>query len=118
MRLLSLLLLGLGTLLPGLHAAQRTKVDLVNLTPEIKPGAKALIAARFRCDDHFHIYWKNPGDVGMPTKVTLDLPKGLTAGEVAWPVPARAEHDGSVSYDLAGEDVDGAQLGDVRSRRR
>ena len=69
MRLLALGLFSLLGLFGDLAAAVRTKVDLVNLTPDIRPGEKALIAMRFRCDPHFHIYWKNPGDAGQSPTV-------------------------------------------------
>lgn len=98
MRLFSLLLLGLGTLLPGLHAAQRTKVDLVNLTPEVKAGGTALIAARFRCDDHFHIYWKNPGDAGQSPAVTWKEPAGTKAGPLLYPGPILLDQSGVYNF--------------------
>jgi thiol:disulfide interchange protein DsbD len=35
----------------------------------------------------WHTYWKNPGDSGLPTELTWELPPGLDMGETAWPVP-------------------------------
>ena len=38
---------------------------------------------------HWHTYWKNPGDSGLPTQLEWKLPPGVQAGEVAWPLPQR-----------------------------
>ena len=35
----------------------------------------------------WHTYWKNPGDSGLPTRLTWELPAGVTASEVHWPTP-------------------------------
>lgn len=36
---------------------------------------------------HWHTYWLNPGDSGLPTTLDWKLPKGLTAGNLIWPAP-------------------------------
>jgi len=38
---------------------------------------------------HWHTYWKNPGDSGLPTQLQWTLPAGLTAGDIAWPAPRK-----------------------------
>jgi len=38
-------------------------------------------------DEHWHTYWKNPGDSGLPTKIRWTLPEGWTAGPIQWPHP-------------------------------
>lgn len=57
------LLLALLLPLAQLFGAARTKVDLVALS-DATPGTKAMVALRMRCDPHWHVYWKNPGDAG------------------------------------------------------
>src|SRR5687767_2828025 len=37
--------------------------------------------------EHWHTYWKNPGDSGLPTKIQWELPAGWKAGEIQWPYP-------------------------------
>ncbi|NBV56023.1 MAG: hypothetical protein EBR70_05510, partial [Verrucomicrobia bacterium] len=98
MRLLSLLLLCLGGLLPDLRAAQRTKVDLVNLTPDIKAGGTSRIAVRFRCDDHFHIYWKNPGDAGQSPAIAWKETAGTKAGPLLYPGPILLDQSGVYNF--------------------
>ena len=98
MRLLALGLLSLLGLFGDLAAAVRTKVDLVNLTPDIRPGEKALIAMRFRCDPHFHIYWKNPGDAGQSPTVEWQEKSGTTLGSFVWPGPKMLDQSGVYNF--------------------
>lgn len=106
MRLLpALLLLALAAPAAAQDGDALVECRLVSTTGAIVPGKEETLGLLLQVSPGWHVYWKNPGDVGMPTKVTLELPPGLTAGEVEWPVPTRAVHEGSVSYDLAGEVV-------------
>ena len=98
MRLLALGLFSLLTLLGDLCAAVRTKVDLVNLTPDIRPGEKALIAMRFRCDPHFHIYWQNPGDAGQAPTVEWQEVSGTKVGAFVWPGPKLIDQSGVMNF--------------------
>jgi thiol:disulfide interchange protein/DsbC/DsbD-like thiol-disulfide interchange protein len=38
---------------------------------------------------HWHTYWQNPGDSGLPTQLRWTLPPGLTAAETIWPMPQK-----------------------------
>ena len=98
MRLLALGLLSLFALLGDLSAAVRTKVDLVNLTPDIRAGEKALVALRYRCDPHFHIYWKNPGDAGASPSVEWSERSGATIGGFVWPGPKLLDQAGIMNF--------------------
>lgn len=84
----------------------RDKHVAVALIPEvtsIAPGESFTVAVRLRIDDHWHAYWRNPGDSGMPTSVEWDLPPGLVAGALRWPTPDRIEVGGIISYGYHGE---------------
>ena len=98
MRLLALGLFSLLGLFGDLAAAVRTKVDLVNLTPDVRPGEKALIAMRFRCDPHFHIYWKNPGDAGQSPTVEWTEKSGTEIGAFVWPGPKLLDQSGVYNF--------------------
>ena len=98
MRFLALGLLSLLALVGDLSAAVRTKVDLVNLTPDIRPGEKALIAMRFRCDPHFHIYWQNPGDAGQAPTVEWQELSGTKIGAFIWPGPKLIDQSGVMNF--------------------
>ena len=70
------------------------------VSPTATPNGNFIWAAvAFTIPEHWHIYWQNPGDSGIPTSITWEsLPKGVTAGPIHWPVPVRAEMGGLVNY--------------------
>jgi DsbC/DsbD-like thiol-disulfide interchange protein len=53
----------------------------------VEIGGRFRVAARFRIEPGWHIYWKNPGDSGMPTSIKVVGPEGVTIERVDWPVP-------------------------------
>jgi thiol:disulfide interchange protein/DsbC/DsbD-like thiol-disulfide interchange protein len=62
-------------------------------------GKNAIWAAvDFRIAKGWHIYWQNPGDSGIPTSFSWQLPQGVKAGPIHWPVPERQEMGGLVNY--------------------
>jgi thiol:disulfide interchange protein len=50
----------------------------------------------------WHIYWKNPGDSGLPTEIDWALPPGFTAGAIEWPTPERFQLGPIANYGYAG----------------
>lgn len=46
----------------------------------------------------WHIYWRNPGDSGMPTAIDFELPDGVSISEIEWPAPKVFEFDDLVSF--------------------
>ncbi len=67
-------------------------------------GVSGFVEVRFVMADGWHIYWRNPGESGSPTKLTLTLPDGVTAGALRWPAPQRMVAGGDVlDYVYAGE---------------
>ncbi|HEX5007832.1 MAG TPA: thioredoxin family protein [Hyphomonadaceae bacterium] len=67
----------------------KTAVSLISERAAVVPGDTFLVAANFDLDeDGWHIYWKNPGDSGLPPEVKWDgLPAGVEAGAFKWPAP-------------------------------
>lgn len=53
----------------------------------VAPGGTFSVGLLLKMKPGWHVYWKNPGDAGLPTDFALTLPAGYSAGEVAWPVP-------------------------------
>ncbi len=37
----------------------------------------------------WHTYWRNGGDAGEATKIDWDLPPGVSAGDINWPIPSK-----------------------------
>jgi hypothetical protein len=65
----------------------KVRARLVSDVDEARPGTDFLLGVRFEIDDGWHIYWRNPGGAGLATAVDLDLPEGLAAGPILWPLP-------------------------------
>lgn len=76
-------------------------VELFSEVASIQPGKSFNLGLRFNLDKDWHIYWKNPGDAGMPVSVEWNLPKGFKAGEIQWPYPKliKSAHLANFSYD-------------------
>ncbi|SPN73900.1 Thiol:disulfide interchange protein DsbD precursor,thiol:disulfide interchange protein precursor,Uncharacterized protein predicted to be involved in C-type cytochrome biogenesis,Cytochrome C biogenesis protein transmembrane region [Chlamydia serpentis] len=45
-----------------------------------------------------HIYWKNPGEVGSPLKISWQLPENFVVEEEHWPTPKVFEEDGTTFF--------------------
>ncbi len=74
------------------HAAPVVKTEHVEaqLVPSAagaQPGKPATVGLRLQMAPHWHTYWKNPGDSGLPTRIKWTLPEGWKAGEIRWPHP-------------------------------
>ena len=66
----------------------RVRAELIAHAPEgVGPGQPLWLGLSITHQPEWHTYWKNPGDSGLPTELTWTLPAGLSAGEIAWPVP-------------------------------
>jgi thiol:disulfide interchange protein/DsbC/DsbD-like thiol-disulfide interchange protein len=51
------------------------------------PGQRVTIAFHFKPKPTWHGYWENPGDAGFGMQLKWDLPKGVSAGALHYPVP-------------------------------
>jgi len=68
----------------------QVRAELVAHAPEGVSADKPLwLGLVIEHQPHWHTYWKNPGDSGLPTTFDWQLPAGLQAGEVRWPTPKR-----------------------------
>ncbi len=63
------------------------EAKLVSDVKTVKSGEQFNLGVLFDIDPGWHIYWKNPGDTGLPTEVNFIVPKNYVAGELNWPSP-------------------------------
>ena len=73
-------------------AAQSTQsghvaAELVSEYETLVPGQTAAVGLRLVHEPNWHTYWTVPGDAGLPTRLSWQLPAGFQAGPVQWPVP-------------------------------
>jgi thiol:disulfide interchange protein DsbD len=72
------------------------KVELLANVSSIKPGEPFTVGVRFTMKPHWHVYWLNPGDSGMPPDVKWKLAEGFTVSELQFPVPKQFQQPGDV----------------------
>ena len=73
------------------------RLHLLADTTRIAPGQELTLAARFDIEPGWHLYWKNPGESGLPTEVTFTAPPGFEVGEVTYPGPGRFDSPGDIT---------------------
>lgn len=89
--------------LAEVQKSEHVKAQLVSEVQSIKPGQSFWVALRLQMEEHWHTYWKNPGDSGLPTEIEWNLPTGFEAGEIQWPYPQKFEEAQLVSFGYEGE---------------
>ncbi|MFT4241293.1 MAG: protein-disulfide reductase DsbD family protein [Acidovorax sp.] len=66
------------------------RAELVAHAPQgVAPGQPLWLGLQITHQPGWHTYWKNSGDSGLPTELAWQLPPGLDAGEIAWPLPRK-----------------------------
>lgn len=86
-------------------SAAATQIELLLDKNSALPGESVHAGLRMTMAPRWHTYWRNGGDVGFPTKIIWELPTGVTAGEIQWPVPHKYFTNSLTSYEYAGEVV-------------
>jgi thiol:disulfide interchange protein DsbD len=74
-------------------AANQVSARLVSDHDAISPGTEFRLGVHFEIPEHAHIYWTNPGDSGLPTKVVWSVPDGFSPSELQWPNPVALYDD-------------------------
>ena len=93
-------------LIPAGRSRQpRSRRASTAIQPELVAGrARAAPAARSTWRSScgrkpgWHGYWLNPGDAGLPMSVDWQLPPGVAAGPLRYPVPTRLTIAGLMNY--------------------
>lgn len=85
-------------------ATPHVRAELIAHAPEgVLPGQAVWLGLRITHQKGWHTYWKNPGDSGLPTELQWQLPAGLEAGDITWPVPHPIRIGTLVNYGYEGE---------------
>ena len=68
----------------------QVRAELMAYAPEgAEAGRPVWVGLQITHQPEWHTYWKNAGDSGLPTQLQWTLPPGVTAGEIAWPLPKK-----------------------------
>ncbi len=80
------------------------RAELVAHAPQgVAPGLPIWLGLQLEHQPHWHTYWKNPGDSGLPTTLAWQLPAGVSAGDVAWPTPKKLPVGPLMNYGYEGK---------------
>jgi thiol:disulfide interchange protein/DsbC/DsbD-like thiol-disulfide interchange protein len=81
------------------------KVELLSEPAAITPGEPFQVGIRLTMKEHWHTYWRNPGDSGEATTVSWKLPDGFTASDLEWPAPSLIKLGPVTSFGYEGESI-------------
>jgi thiol:disulfide interchange protein DsbD len=96
---LAALLLALPALAQGnVVKTDNVRAELLSEAATVKAGEPFWMALRQTIKPHWHTYWKNPGDSGLPTEIAWTLPPGAKADPIVWPTPSMIDVQGIVNY--------------------
>lgn len=92
-----------GLLLAGESAGENRVA--ITLLPGVPGIAKASsdngmfwVGIQMDIREDWHVYWRNPGDSGLPTTIRWEEHPFLEPGEIHWPAPRRFDEDGITTY--------------------
>ncbi len=81
----------------------QVRAELVAHAPAgLGAGQPVWVGLKIDHQPHWHTYWKNPGDSGLPTTLTWTLPTGVSAGDIGWPAPRRLPIGPLMNYGYEG----------------
>jgi DsbC/DsbD-like thiol-disulfide interchange protein len=85
--------------------SDHVRVTLIGEHTSLAPGQSLQIGLLLQHEPHWHTYWINPGDSGLPTTLTWNLPSGLKTQDIAWPLPKRFDVGGLYNFGYDAETV-------------
>jgi thiol:disulfide interchange protein DsbD len=68
----------------------------------LAPGKAVTLGLKIEHQPHWHTYWKNPGDSGLPTTLEWTLPAGVQAAGIQWPTPKKLPIGPLLNYGYEG----------------
>jgi thiol:disulfide interchange protein DsbD len=81
----------------------RVETRLITDVDQVAPGETFRVGIAYRMDPDWHIYWRNPGDAGLPTDVTWTSEQA-SFGELRWSAPEFFSQQGDVAgFGYSGE---------------
>ena len=75
------------------------RAELVAHAPQgVQAGQPLWVGLQLTHQPEWHTYWRNPGDSGLPTQLDINLPAGITAGDVLFPLPHKLKAGNLTNY--------------------
>ncbi len=81
----------------------QVRAELMAHAPDGADAGKTVwLGLQLTHQSDWHTYWKNSGDSGLPTTLQWTLPAGVTAGDIAWPLPKKIALGNLANYGFDG----------------
>ncbi len=96
-------MLAAGSVCAAPVKTEHVSAELVAERSAVQPGQSVQIGLRLQHAPHWHTYWRNPGDSGLPTTLRWTLPDGSHVGDIEWPAPKRLPIGPLVNYGYEGD---------------
>ena len=81
------------------------KIELLVETNEIVANQDFVIGIKFEIDPGWHIYWKNPGDSGLPAEIKWKNIETIEFKKFLWPSPQKTPEEPLMTYGYYNEVV-------------
>ena len=75
-----------------------TSVNIITEKSNVKAGETIEIATEIRLYPKWHVYWRNPGDSGLPVSIQWDGPEGFKFSDIKWPTPDKISYEILANY--------------------
>jgi thiol:disulfide interchange protein DsbD len=92
-----------GPVPPSTGSSQNVRATLLSETSAVAPGKPFWLGLRLEMQPGWHVYWKQPGDSGLPPRVKWSLPAGFAADDLAFPYPQRFTEGTLATYGYTGD---------------
>jgi len=90
---------GAQALVGAVVQTPQLRAELLAHAPQgVQAGQPLWVGLQLTHQPEWHTYWRNPGDSGLPTQIELNLPAGIQAGDVQWPLPHQLKAGNLTNY--------------------
>ena len=79
------------------------RAQLLSEVQQVAAGDRFTVALKLMPDTGWHTYWMNPGDSGLATTLAWQLPSGISAGAIQWPIAEKFRIGPLANYGFAGD---------------
>ncbi|MBW8889824.1 MAG: thioredoxin family protein [Fibrobacteres bacterium] len=101
-RVFCLLALAFSAAAPRAEEAKHVRAELLAASDAV-PDQTLQAGLHLKLDPHWHVYWKYPGDAGLPVSIAWTLPPGWSADSIQWPYPERISLPPLMNYGYGDE---------------
>ena len=91
------------------HAQPRTFIGAgvphasATITPVRVATGSVQLLVTLQVEPGWHVSWRNPGETGLPTRLSWNLPPGVRVTRETWPVPVITHTPVGATHTLEGE---------------